>query len=215
MAIKFGLYNYGVFFSALSPLLIQTYLLFNSIFQGNLRGLVFLIGNSLASLCGNFLKQFAKIERGEFKHGKHKWDPTTMAGVHDHCDIFEPINSNLKFYGVPSSHAVFYGYALTYFALGIIENQTNKPGIPFFILMSLLATLDTVFRMNSKCDNFMAVGAGILIGSLIGTIWFYGIKTFWPNGDGDKIVYNLKDDVHNIEKCSLGKQSYKCTYQKV
>lgn len=214
MAIKFGLYNYGVFFSALSPLFIQTYLLFSSIFMGNLRGLVFLVGNSLASLLGNFLKQFAKIERGKFKHG-NAWDPTIMPGIHDKCDIFEPVNSDLKFYGVPSSHAVFYGYALTYFGLGITENQTNKPGIPFVILMSLLATLDLFFRWKSKCDNFMAVGAGLIIGGLVGLIWFYGILNAWPNGDGDKIVYNLKDDVDNIEKCSLGKQSYKCTYQKV
>ena len=214
MAIKFGLYNYGVFFSALSPLLIQTYLLFSSIFQGNLRGLVFLVGNSLASLFGNFLKQFAKIERAKFKYGA-KWDPTKDPPSHDHCDIFEPVNSDLKYFGVPSSHAVFYGYALTYFGLGITENQTNKPGIPFFILMSLLCVLDLFFRYKSKCDNFMAAGAGLLIGGLVGIIWFHGIKSFWPNGDGDKIVYNLKDDVDNIEKCSLSKQSYKCSYQKV
>ena len=42
----------------------------------------------------------------------------------------------------------------------------------------------------------MAAGAGLLMGGLVGLIWFHGIKSFWPNGDGDKIVYNLKDN-HN------------------
>ena len=214
MAIKFGLYNYSVFFSALSPLFISVYLLFNSVFQGNLRGLIFLVGNSLASLFGNFMKSAIKIPRGKFKYGS-AYDPSEHGPLHDHCDIFEPANSELRAFGVPSSHAVFYGYALTYLGLGIMNNQTNKPGIPFWILMAFLGVMDLGFRGMSKCDNAMAIGAGILMGGLIGAGWFYLVLYGWPNGDGDKMVYNLKDDVHNPEKCKLGAKTFKCSYKKI
>lgn len=210
MAIKFSLYNYSVFFAALSPLFISTYLLLNSIFQGNLRGIVFLVGNALASGLGLLVKSAVKKPRGKLKYGDkyNTGDPDTLPPAHDFCDVFEPARPSLKYYGLPSSHAVFFGYILTYLQLGIQKNP-NKPGIPFFILISIFAALDLFFRKTSKCDSFMDIGSGLIIGGAFGALWFYAVYFGWPNGEGEKMVYYAKEDI-NVEKCKLGKQKFVC-----
>lgn len=210
MAIKFSMYNYTVFFAALSPLFISTYLLLSSIFNADVKGIVFLVGNALASVIGMLVKSAVKRPRGKLKYlDKYNTsDPDTLPPAHDFCDVFEPARSSLKHYGLPSSHAVFFGYLLTYLQLGIQSNP-NKPGIPFFIFISVLAGLDLFFRATSKCDGALDIGAGLIVGGLVGAGWFYAIKYGWPENKGEKIVYFAKDDV-NIEKCKLGKQKFVC-----
>lgn len=214
MAIKFSMYNYSVFFAALSPLFISTYFLLSSVFQGNLRGMIFLVGNALASGFGQLIKAGMKKPRGKLKYGdkyNSSDNPDTLPDAHDFCDIFEPANSSLKYYGLPSSHAVFFGYVLTYLQLGIQQNP-NKPGIPFFILISILAAMDLFFRKSSKCDSIMDIGAGLIAGGFMGALWFYAMYYGWgwfTDGDGAKMVYYAKEDI-NVEKCKLGKQKFTC-----
>ena len=219
MAIKFSMYNYTVFVSALSPLIISAYLLLNSFFQGNLRGIVFLLGSMISSLLGNLAKKSLNEKRGPFKKGD-SFNPSTDMPAHDFCDIFEPINPELKYLGSPSSHAVFFGYLLSYLGLGIVSNESSKPGIPFWSLLTLLMTLDLGFRFKSGCDGGKAIGIGLFIGMLCGLAWFYAVlfgMGFMSGGklDGGTLVYNYKDDVHNPDKCVLGKTKYKCTYKKI
>ena len=147
MAIKFSMYNYTVFVSALSPLIISAYLLLNSFFQGNLRGIVFLLGSMISSLLGNLAKKSLNEKRGPFKKGD-SFNPATDMPAHDFCDIFEPINPELKYLGTPSSHAVFFGYLLSYLGLGIVSNESSKFGIPFWSLLTLLMTLDLGFQIQ-------------------------------------------------------------------
>jgi membrane-associated phospholipid phosphatase len=211
MAIKFSMYNYSVFFAALSPLFISTYLLLNSVFQGNLRGIIFLVGNALASAVGLLVKSAAKRKRGVLKYGdkyNQASDTDTLPPAHDFCDVFEPAHPSLKYYGLPSSHAVFFGYTLAYIQLGIQSNP-NKPGIPFFILLSVLGGMDLFFRKASKCDGVMDIFAGLIIGGAMGAAWFFLVKYGWPDGKGEKMVYYAKDDI-NVEKCKLGKQKFVC-----
>jgi len=211
MAIKFSPYNYTIFFAALSPLFISTYFLFNSVFQGDLRGIIFLVGNALASGLGLLIKAAAKKPRGPLKYGDmyNKSDnPDSLPPAHDFCDVFEPPHSSLKHFGLPSSHAVFYGYTLAYISAGIQTNP-NKPGIPFIIFISILGGLDLFFRKVSRCDGFMDIFAGLIIGGVVGTAWFMLIKHGWPNDEGIKMVYYGKDDI-NVEKCKLGKQKFVC-----
>ena len=208
MAIKFSLYNYSIFFAALSPLFISTYMLLNSLFQGNIRGIVFLIGNAIASFLGMGIKAAVKRPRGKLKYlDKYNTaDKSTLPPAHDFCDVFEPAMESLKHYGMPSSHAVFFGYLLTYFQLGIQSNP-NKPGIPFFILLAVLGGMDLFFRASSRCDSGLDIFAGLIIGGAIGAGWFFFVKYLWP--DGEKVVYFAKDDI-NAEKCKLGKQKFVC-----
>ena len=209
MAIKFGFYNYSVFFAALSPLFISVYLLLSSLFQGNIRGIVFLIGNAVASLFGMGVKNAVKRPRGKLKYlDKYNTasDPSTLPPAHDFCDVFEPAMQSLKHYGMPSSHAVFYGYLLTYLQLGIQSNP-NKPGIPFFIFLSILGGLDLFFRATSRCDSGLDIFAGLIVGGFVGAAWWFFVRYAWP--DGEKVVYFAKDDI-NTEKCKLGKQKFVC-----
>tara|TARA_B100000902_G_scaffold236534_1_gene224075 strand:+ start:4440 stop:5078 length:639 start_codon:yes stop_codon:yes gene_type:complete len=209
MAIKFSLYNYSIFFAALSPLFISTYLLLSSLFQGNIRGIVFLIGNAIASFFGMGIKAAAKRPRGKLKYldkYNNQTDANSLPPAHDFCDVFEPAMESLKHYGMPSSHAVFFGYLLTYLQLGIQSNP-NKPGIPFFVLLSVLGGMDLFFRASSRCDSGLDIFAGLIIGGAIGAAWFFFVKYLWP--DGEKVVYFAKDDV-NVEKCKLGKQKFVC-----
>jgi len=219
MAIKFSMYNYTIFIAALSPLIISAYLLLNSFFQGNLRGIVFLLGSMISSIIGNLAKKGINDKRGPFKKGD-SYNPATDSPAHDFCDIFEPMNPELKYLGTPSSHAVFFGYLLTYLGLGTVYNESSKPGIPFWSLLASIGVVDLVFRFSKGCDRPKAIAIGLFLGMLCGGLWFltvlYGMG-FMSGGklDGGTLVYNYKDDVHNPDKCVLGKTKYKCTYKKI
>jgi hypothetical protein len=212
MAIKQTIQNYFTFFTALSPLFISTFLLLNSFLNGDLRGMIFLVGNALASGIGTLTKKSLTSKaflRGPAKKGE-SYNPATDGPAHDYCDVFEPLDSSIKNYSMPSSHGVFFGYLITYLSLGIAENPNEpKPGLPFTIGVSSLALLDIIFRLRSRCDGVADVIGGLVIGALVGLGWYMLIRYLWPNGDGGKMVYFAKEDL-DVAKCKLGKTQFKC-----
>ncbi len=212
MAIKQTIQNYVTFFTALSPLFISTFLLLNSFLNGDLRGMIFLVGNALASGIGTLTKKSLMTKafrRGPAKKGE-EYNPATDGPAHDYCDVFEPLDSSTKYYTMPSSHMVFFGYLITYLSLGIAENPNEpKPGLPFIISVSSFALLDLIFRIRSRCDGVADVVGGLVIGGLVGLGWYMLIRYLWPNGDGGKMVYFAKEDL-DVAKCKLGKTQFKC-----
>tara|TARA_B100001287_G_C22630242_1_gene504730 strand:+ start:419 stop:1072 length:654 start_codon:yes stop_codon:yes gene_type:complete len=213
MAIKQTLQNFFTFFTALSPLFISTFLLLNSFLNGDLKGMVFLVGSAIASIIGVFIKKSLvnnrSFLRGPAKHGS-SYNAAEHAPTHDFCDVFEPLDSSIKFVSMPSSHALFFGYLLMYMGYGIGENPSeDKPGLPFIIGISSIALFDLIFRFRSRCDGIPDIMGGLMLGALIGFAWYMLIRYTWPDNQGPKIVYFLKEDL-NTEKCKLGKTSFKC-----
>ena len=173
MAIKQTMQNYFTFFTALSPLFISTFLLFNSFLNGDLRGMVFLVGNALTSVAGMLLKKSLSgnksFLRGPAKHGED-YNSEIHGPAHDFCDVFEPLDASTKYVSMPSSHALFFGFLISYLTGGVVENPNEpKPGVPFIIGLATLAIFDGIFRWRSRCDGIKDLVGGLFLGCLLYT----------------------------------------------
>ena len=192
MAIAFSPKNYAIFFTALSPIFIISYLLMDSAFNANVRSIIFIVGLLIAQIIGVFMRYIIpKNKKPWIIEGRA---PTASERAsHDVCSVFEdPFGSS---YLAPSSHAIFHAYTLTYFFQGHVTNP-EKPGVLPISVLSLLAVADLIFRKSSNCDNWGGLVWGLVIGGIIGLIFWQSIYYGWP---GPYYVYLAKDKSQN--KC--------------
>lgn len=206
MAIAISPTNYAIFFTALSPILIISYLLMDSAFNSNLRAIIFIVGLVIAQIIGvAFRHIIPNNKKAWIKEGR---SPTAAErAAHDVCDVFEdPFGSS---YLGPSTHGIFHAYTLTYFFQGHFSNP-ERPGVIPLSVLSMISILDFVFRKYSKCDTFGGLAWGIIIGGIIGMFFWNAVYYGWP---GPYHVYLAKDKAQN--KCKLKKAKFKCVQKRI
>ena len=68
--------------------------------------------------------------------------------------------------------------------------------------MPLLAEVD---EFQLYCDKMVDIVVGIVLGAIIGLVWYFIIKSWNPS-----YIYYGKDD--GAKQCKLGKQKFRCSY---
>lgn len=200
MAIAFSPKNYAIFFTALSPILIISYLLMDSAFNSNLRAIIFIIGLVVAQSIGVGMRHIIPNNRRDLTGN-------SSSPSHDVCDVFEdPWGS---WHISPSTHAIFHSYTLAYFFQGHLSNP-EKPGVLPISILTIISILDFIFRKYSNCDTFASLAWGVIIGSIISFGFWNLIYYGWP---GPYHVYLAKDKAQN--KCKLKKAKFKCVQKRI
>jgi hypothetical protein len=201
MAIAFSPKNYAIFFTALSPIFIIVYLIMDSAFYANIRSIVFIVGLLLAQMVGIGMRYIIPGNKKPWIVEGRSPTPEERAS-HDVCDVFEdPFGSA---YLAPSTHAIFHSYTILYFFSGHFANP-DKPGVLPISVLSIIAVLDLIFRKTSNCDNWSGLVWGIVIGGIIGLLYWNSVYYGWP---GPYHVYLAKDKSQS--KCKLKKAKFKC-----
>ena len=201
MAIAFSPKNYAIFFTALSPMFIITYLLMDSAFNANVNAIVFIIGLIIAQFIGIGMRYIIpKNKKPWILEGR---SPTASErAAHDVCDVFEdPFGSA---YLAPSTHAIFHSYVLSYFFQGHFVNP-DRPGVLKISVLFIMAVLDLIFRKTSNCDNWSGLAWGLIIGIIVSLLYWKLVFYGWP---GPYHVYLAKDKSQS--KCKLKKAKFKC-----
>ncbi len=90
--------------------------------------------------------------------------------------------------------------------MGISDNPTRPipPGIPFIITLGITACLNLYYRERLFCDKMVDIFMGIVLGSIIGLIWYYIIKSWNPS----YIYYGVDAPA---KQCKLSKQKFRCS----
>ena len=180
-------------FSAISPLLLGFFLVMSSLFNLNLKGLVYLAGVLLASAVNLLVMAIIKNPKSPNRNFA--------------CNMIEyPTIVNL--YDSPSISSVFIAFTTAYLLLPMKFNeQINYP-----VLASLLFLLgmDGYNKVRLFCTPISGVIFGSLFGFLLGSIWYL---IFHKNGY-DSLLYfdELKS---NKVMCSRpSNQTFKCSVYK-
>jgi len=192
MAIKLTLPNIFQLFSTLSPFLLTFFLVMLSIFNTDIKAIVYLSGLLISSILNIFL----------INHIKSPVDNNESFS----CNIIDI--PYLSEYNSPSLSALFISFTLSYLSLPMIyNNQFNYP-----VLATLLIMLgsDVYNKIINKCTTIIGSVYGSLIGLLFGVLWYI---LFMSTGN-DNLLYFGKYTSNNVQCSKPSKQTFKCSVYK-
>ena len=192
MAIQLTFSNIMQLFSAISPLLLGFFLVMSSLFNQDIKGLIYLGGVLLASVINIFLMNQIGSKR----------NPNESMS----CNLIDI--PYLTMYNSPAPSSLFIAFTIAYLILPMkYNNQMN-----YIVLASLLCLygLDAVTKVMNKCTTIGGSILGGLVGLILGASWF---SIFHYSGY-DSLLY-FDELTSNKVSCSRpSKQTFKCSVYK-
>jgi hypothetical protein len=192
MAIQLNFTNMLELFSVLSPLLLGFFLVMSSLFNQNLKGVVYLAGILIAVIINIFLMN---------QIGSEKDKAAAFS-----CDFV-----NIPFmnrFNSPAPTSLFIAFTIAYLVLPMkYNNQIN-----YVILAALLCllALDGLTKVNKKCTTVGGTFLGTLVGLVLGAIWY----TLFHVSGYDSLLYFDELQSNNVVCSRPSKQSFKCSVYK-
>lgn len=194
MAVTWTLGNMLELFSAVTPLFIGFFLVMVSLFNQNLKGIVYLAGVLIASI----VNVFAMTLIASPKEVGHSLT----------CDIFEPLLGPASGYNSPAMNSMFIAFTIAYLILPMYyNNQMN-----YFVAAALfcLFGLDVVVQIGKQCTTVAGAFFGALLGFLLGAAWY---SVFFGAGYSSLLFFDELQS--NGAQCSRpSKQTFKCSVYK-
>ena len=168
------------------------FLIMSSLFNQNLKGLVYLAGVLLSNILNIFLMN---------QIGSEKFSDAAMS-----CEFI-----SLPFMGKfnsPAPSSLFIAFTLAYLVLPMkYNNQIN-----YVILAALLCLLllDGITKVSKRCTTAGGTFLGTLVGFLLGVIWY----TLFHTSGYDSLLYFDELQSNNVVCSRPSKQSFKCSVYK-
>ena len=193
MAIQLTFSNMFQLFSAFSPLLLGFFLIMSSIFNQNIRGLVYLGGILIACAINMLIMNVIGSPS----------DPTRSPL----CDLVQlPFGMNQ--YNSPALSSLFISFTLAYLVLPMITKGTYN----YSILVCLLGLLviDTISKVGNRCTSMVGSLLGTLTGLVLGGLWFALLHS-----SGNKSLLFFDEVDSSSVQCSRpSRQTFKCAVYK-
>ena len=189
MAIELTLSNVLQFFSFISPTLLIFFLFMSSLFNQNLKGLVYIAGILLASIVNIFFMNIIGSGR----------DPNEAFS----CSLFDI--PHVSQFNSPYPSSLIIAFTVAYLVLPMKYNKQMNYGVLAFLLC--LLGIDIVTKVQNKCTTWAGSILGGLVGFLLGTIWYI---LFHVTGF-DSLLYfdELRSD--NVMCSQPSSQTFKCS----
>ena len=179
-------------FFRLSPFIIASYFSLSSVFNQDVKGLIY--------LAGLLISCFIAVLFGNMVGGP---DGTANSV----CNLIT-IGNGSSFSNIPLGN-VMLSYTFAYLAYVIFSYNIALYNIPTLILLPMLMIGDAGWNLMNKCFNGVGILLGLAIGCGIGVFWAYIIQSI---GKPDLFFLNVGSDQSVCKRPS--KQLYKCTFNK-
>ena len=177
------------FFSTISPILLAFFLVMISLFNTDIKGLVYLGGILIASLINLFLMNTLKVK------------PDKMPSPA--CNLMD-FPMNLNEYISPAFNTMFIAFTLVYLYLPMQYISTIN--YPVLIFICGLLVLDGATKISRRCTNFTGIALGFLVGTVLGILYFIAL---WKTGHDDLLFFNAEPS-NNVICARPQKQTFKC-----
>lgn len=179
-------------FFRLSPFILASYFSLSSIFNQDIKGIIYLAGLLMACFVAVLFANFV---------------PAVGSTANAVCNIIT-IGNGSSFSNIPLGN-VMLSYTLGYFALIIINNKIALQNLPTLIIFPLLIIGDAAWNIYNGCFHYMGVALAVAIGFGMGYLWALAIDSI---KNPDLLFLNIGS---NKSVCSRpSKQLYKCTFKK-
>jgi hypothetical protein len=192
MAIALTLSNILQFFSFISPTLLIFFLFLSSLFNQNLKGLVYIAGILMASIINIIFMNIIGSERS---------DDESFS-----CSLFDI--PHVSQYNSPYPSTLIITFTLAYLILPMKYNKQMNYVVLIFLLC--LLGIDMLTKVQNKCTTFPGTILGALVGFLLGTVWYI---LFYSMGYSSLLYFDeLRSD--NVQCSMPSKQTFKCNVYK-
>ena len=192
MAMEFGLDNVLKLFSLISPTLLAFFLVMLSLFNQDIKGLIYLAGALMAMVINVFIMNTVKSET----------NPNAAAI----CSVIDIPGGSP--YNSPTSSSVFIAFTIAYLLLPMRFNNNMN----YVVLIALLCLfgLDAYTKVHSLCTPASGTVLGGLTGFMLGAMWFalFHVAGF------DSLLYFDTYSSNRVFCSKPSKQSFKCSVYK-
>lgn len=189
MAMQLNFSNMLQFFSTISPILLAFFLVMISLFNTDIKGLVYLGGILIASVINLFIMNTLKVKSDKIPYPA--------------CNLMDfPLNLNE--YISPAFNTMFISFTLMYLYLPM--QYISSINYPVLIFICGLLVLDAVTKISRGCTNFSGIALGFLVGSILGIVYFISL---WKTGHDDLLFFNAEPS-NNVICSRPKKQTFKC-----
>jgi hypothetical protein len=189
MAMKLDFSNLLQFFAAISPLLLAFCLVMISLFNSDIKGLVYLGGILIASLINLLLL--------------NTWQVKSETLIPKYCNLIE-FPFNLNEYVSPAFNSMFIAFTLAYIYMPM--QYISSMNYPVILFITGLLVLDGGTKVMGGCTTFGGVALGTLIGLVLGLLWFIA---FYSTNHKDLLYFNAESS-NNVVCSRPSKQTFKC-----
>jgi hypothetical protein len=193
MGMKLTFTNIFQFLSGISPFLLGFFLVMSSVFNQNVKGIIYLAGVILASMINILLMNLI---------GQKSFPQESLS-----CNLIDlPFGSSM--YNSPALTSVFIGFTIAYLFLPM--NHHNEMNYILLISLFALFVIDGVTKVINYCTNVSGIVLGGLIGGLLGSVWY---SIFHISGNDSLLFFD--EMISNKVVCKKpSKQKFKCSVYK-
>jgi len=190
--MKLSITNIFKFISLITPFMIIFFLITISLFNQDIKGVIYVSGILLAVFINVLMMNMIKSPVSEVRSVS--------------CELFE-MPLGLSNYDVPYSNSVILAFTMAYLMVPMLE-QSNVNYILFGFLMFIFL-LDGYTKVVDLCTKPIGVFLGGLVGLGLGTAWYYIMKS------GNRSLVYFEELSGNDVKCSRpSKQRFVCNVYK-
>ena len=192
MAMELSIPNLFQFCSAMAPLLLVFGLVFISMFNGDLKGIIYLVGVLAATTINSFIAPSV---------GKK-----TSGDLPQFCNLIK-FPRDLDEYVYPAHNSMFIAFTLAYLWFPMIWTSKNI-NYPVLIFIFGLLGVDSVSKLMNGCTTFVGVFTGAIVGFALGAAW-WAIFNSRP-----EFLFFGTETSNNVVCSRPKKQTFKCNVYK-
>jgi hypothetical protein len=201
---NYNIFNVIYLTFRLAPLIVVCYFLLQSLFNLDLRGLIYLVGLIIAGVLASVVGDLIDVDSGS-EGRSYRCNTLYLGAIPVTSGVIEPLSKvplNILVYSYTLAYLItaFTAPPVTY-ANALASLQQN---MPVLIIFPLLLIFEGVWLTAHACNPFMMIFMAVLIGIGIGIFWAFMMRmTKNPN-----LQYM---SIGNIQVCSRpSKTIYRC-----
>ena len=196
MAFQATISNGFRLFAAIAPLLLGFFLIVSSIFNNDIKGLVYLGGVLIASAINVLLNNLFG----------NPIPPNTNRPAN--CNLITWNWGNTLREDVPAYNSMFISFTIAYLLLPMVLTQQYNIMVVLFLFGLLI--IDGVTKFYKRCTSILGVFLGSMFGLALGFAWSC---LFYYTDHGDLLYFN--EILSNKVVCNRPeKQTFKCALYK-
>lgn len=185
-------------FFRLAPFIIVCFFSLQSVFNQDLRGIIYLVGLIFACFFTTIIGSIPGFQLLTEEYGDKM--PITTKQV---CRLIELSNGS-PISNLPLGQTVL-GYTFIYLLYVIVKYKLVIQNIPTLIIFPLLIIADYIWNISNNCSNIALLFLSMVSGGIIGALWAYIIDST------GKVNLQLFNGISSQSVCSRpSKQILRC-----
>jgi len=174
---KINIFNLTYLFFRLAPFILVCYFTLQSIFNQDIKGLIYLLGLLTACFMTVLVGSFTGFEEigSDMSSGLSEEQTTAALGekaIRDaKCNLLT-LGENGPISNLPLSQSIL-GYTLAYLSYFIGMNHLEASNIPTFVVIPLMIVADFVWNLSNECSQPKNLLIALIVGGGIGALWAF------------------------------------------